>query len=296
MPKISSLALKRLQDAHERYRHYNQHERADHHLMAALGHPHAGGYREARRFFDRLKYACNASARLFTYRADSECATFWAPELDLSWRPEGPLSRFGHIYPASNAWDEYIAAAAAAKWKGAMPKHTHAYGTWHIHTVSDELRQALKGMLRTGGARGDEPTSYARYFSIQPTSLKQHRQLVALLRQHQGEYVLPARTAADKAADTQAVALADKPLMLAKVPEVKVTDHHVLVPLVPLGEKGPAVALPAAQRIVELLREGWSWAQACPWLKSQLQPGAFAALAATFQPAAAAPSASPAKG
>lgn len=296
MPKISPPALKRLQDAHERYRHYNQRERSDHHLMAVLGHPRAGGYREARRFFDRLKYACNASARLFTYSGDGECASFWAPELDLSWHPEGPLARFGHVYPASGVWDEYIAAAAAAKWKGALPTYTRAYGSWHVRTTNPGLEQALKALLRTGGAHGTEPTSHTRYFSITPTSLKQHRQVVALLREHHGEHVLPARTAADREADAKPTPLADKPLMLANVPEVKVTDHHVLVPLAPLGEKGPAVALPAVQRIAELLREGWGWAHACSWLKSQLQPDAFAALAATFQPAAAAPHASPAKG
>lgn len=280
MARISEALHEQLQQNHLRYCDFNQNERPDCRTMVMLGHPAAKKYTRMRKFFDQLRYACNASARYFSFKDVCEYSQYWAPELSLTWHPEGALSRFGHVYPAHAKWDEYLAAAAAAKWKGTTPSLDA--GSWIVRTRSRELRDALSE-LRTSGV-AVHAKSEADGFTLAVrigNSEAAHRAVLKLLREHHKACVLPKRADEQDALDNRAVPLAEKKFTLGNVVEVTVTDRHVMIPLIPLGHD-QTVHFEAVNKVVELLQQGYPFEQAGDWLKKFVKPSTFKDLARKY--------------
>jgi hypothetical protein len=243
-----------------------------------------GTYRELRGFFDSLSYACNSSARRFSHKNKYERSEYWAPDLDLSWYPKGDeLSNFGHIYPSHDRWSEYIQAVAAAGWpEGAEPGIKA--GHWLIRTQNEKLRAALislrdKGQSVTVKPAIDEETEtvyydVSIYFRGADEALALHRKIVALLQKYHKGYILPLRTPELEQADNAPLPLEQKQFMLGNVSEVTVKDRIVMVPLVTLPVDEP-VLLGHVNRLVDLLKQGFPFAQAKTWLEQWLTPAAF---------------------
>jgi hypothetical protein len=273
--------LAKLEQAHATYCDYNQQERSDCAAMARLGHPRARAYRQLRAFFDTLRFACNSNARHFSYVDAHEQSQYWAPHLDLTWHPAKALACFGHIYPAHNDWDRYIEAAAAADWKGAGP--TLHGGSWNITTRNRELRDALLAFHDAKGAFVHDHGAGNRHaITVQLNEQSGlNNKIIALLRKHHKGYVLPKRSVEQDRVDSAPLPMAEKTFMHAKVDEVTVTERHVLVPLVPLGNSQDLV-LRVAGQLVEALKQGFPFAQAEDWLRKFLQPASFRQLAAQF--------------
>ena len=107
-----------LKRTHDLYDDYNQERRDDWTWMASNGHPHAAAYRQQRRFFDGLKYACNSGARWVSFVNHSEWSQYWRPQLGVSWLPK-PFGgkTFGEITPSmGDAWMEYLTHCASCGW------------------------------------------------------------------------------------------------------------------------------------------------------------------------------------
>lgn len=282
--KLSPEVQAYLDSTHAAYCSYNQRESSKEALMVELGHPMSGPYRELRAFFDTLSYACNSSARRFSHKNAFERSEYWAPDLDLSWYPQGDtLSRFGHIYPSHDRWNEYVQAVAAAGWpEGAQPGMKA--GSWNIRTQNEKLRADLlklrdKGYSLKVKPAIDEETEtvfydVSVYFNKGAEDLPLHRKLVALLRKHHKAYILPVRTAEQEQADNAPLPLAQKQFMLGNVKEVTVKDRIVMVPLVTLPVDETLV-LGHVNRVVDLVKEGLPFVQAKSWLESFLTPESF---------------------
>ncbi|MBC8737335.1 hypothetical protein F6X40_11025 [Paraburkholderia sp. UCT31] len=276
MAKISKAALAALQEAHTRYCSFNQTERSDTEFMASNGHPFAKQYQKLRAFFDGLRYACNAGARVFSYKGEHEYAEYWKPELEVTGKPEGELRRFGHVYPAHELWNEYLAAAKELGWKDAGPRLRG--GSWVIRTQSPALRDRLleacaerKPNVRYDTGRGVNVIAV----DIYDPSPALHQAIVAALKEHHKGFVLPKRKAEHSQEDQAPLPLAEKQFALGNVKEVTVTDRQVLVPLVPLGQ-GDAIVQSTANQLLDLVKAGFPFSQVREWLKKFLTADSFA--------------------
>lgn len=284
--KLSPEALAFVTSTHSMYSSFNQSESRTYTLMVEKGHPLAAPYREMRGFFDSLAYACNSSARRFSYGNNFERAEYWAPELGLSWYPGGDeLGRFGHIYPSHERWDDYVQAVADAGWPAGASPELHA-GSWNIRTQNENLRQAFLKLRDKGQPIKVKPAICEKtetvYYEVETRftglttekTLALHRKIVALLQKYHKGYVLPARTLEQEQADTAPLPLEQKQFMLGNVKEVTVKERMVLVPLVALPVD-QALLLQHVNRIVDLVKNGFPFVQAKDWLEKWLTPAAF---------------------
>lgn len=267
MSRRTAAALVQLKEHHDRYAHFGQTERADFALMAQLGHPFAKDYRKFRAFFDSLRYASNHRDRYFSFAHLEEHSSFHAPALDLSWTPLEPLRHFGHIYPAREDWEAYIREASRVNWKGAEPGLDT--GHWHVTTRSQDLLSALRALANTT-TRCRSAESGATIAQVQCKTWKAHRQVERLLREPHRHFVLSKRKPEDTALDAQPTPLARKPFTLGNVKQLTVTDHHVLVPLLPVGPAGQTLALSVVQDLERLFEQGYPLSNAKPWLAETL--------------------------
>lgn len=281
MPRPSSTCRAELLALHNMYADFNQLQPSDCELMVLHGHPRARPYRRLRRFFDRLRFACNASARLYTYAGRDERSEFHAPGLTLSWYPEGALSRFGHVYPAHENWPDYIRAAAAVKWAGADPELEPA--SWHIATRSRELADRLEHLGQSHDLAVRSASAPSGATGLVLGDVRDIEQLSAVantLRQYQAPHVLPPRTKRDDEADRRELPLHERRFALAAVSKVTVTPRMLLVPLIPAGDE--AAAKSAVDDVVARLARGYPLAGARTWLKSVLTPDSYRRLLEKF--------------
>lgn len=275
-----------LADRHAMYGHFRQDERSSTRFMADNGHPDAGAYEKLRAFFDTLRFACNSSARLYTFADPGNQAQYWAPSLTVSWRPRG-LPGIGHVYPAlGEPWDMYLKVAAAAGWpEGVEPRLRP--GSWVIKTQDDALIAALRDLGEEGSASRGSDSGYGSDFDCvsfqifleDPAHFEAIRRVVD---RYQGDHVLPARSDADDRADRAPIPLAEKPVLLGNVDCVTETDHQVLLPLIPAGPGGTDAALAILDGLVDLVDQGLPWSGARPWLERHLKPDAYMRLAKRF--------------
>lgn len=278
--ELDAERLAQLQAHHALYRDWNQKARLDDAMMAARGHPDAPAYRRLRAFFDRLRFANNASARFYTWIGEHEYAAYWAPRLSLSWYPTG-LPDYCHVYPAHDRWHDYIDAAAAADWPpGVAPGLVG--GQWTIATCRPALRDALADFAAeqetatcTLDKAADDVIATVR---LRQDALALHARVLRLLRQHQRDGILPRRQACDDAADTCSLPLAEKRCMLGNVKQVTINDRHVLIPLVPPGLAAGDTILQAVRDLIALVEEGLPFEQASDWLRTVLKADAYGAL------------------
>lgn len=273
--------------SHTQYAHYNQAERADDARMARLGHPHGALYSRLRRFFDRLRFASNSSARRFTYIDEHEHSEYWTPALELSWYPRD-LEGFVHCYPAHPEWFRYIDTSAEAGWPAGVGPDIWP-GLWHIVTRSRTLHRELVALAeQTAGLEIWCGSWHTEHIAIEvrgspacATMLGAHAAIVRLLRRHQGTGRLPLRSPEDDARDNAPLPLSRRQFHFYRGQAVRVTDHHVLVPLVPLGgdpERVSAIAL----RLTELCEQGFPFTECDQWFQQFLQPASVAALRRRF--------------
>jgi len=290
MSRITAEMLDSLNKPHLQYCSDNQTIRSDDALMVKLGHPCSQAFTELRAFFDTLSYACNSSARLYSFKNQFEQAQFWAPGLDLSWYPQGDLRRFGHVYPAHEQWEAYLEAAAAAGWPAELdPSLGNA--TWTIRTQNVDMRQCFAELKAKHGdgyvtltTRIDEETSLA-YYEIDvslwrnsvETALALHSDVVDALLGYHSDYVLPARLPEQNALESATLPLSEKTFRHGNVDVVTVTDRHVMVPLLALPAD-MAVVGAHLNRLEDLLEQGFRFSEAQAWLKKVLKPEAFDAL------------------
>lgn len=95
----------------------------------------------------------------------------------------------------------------------------------------------------------------------------------------------PRTSEADKA-DQMALPLAKKRFMLGNVDALTVTDRHVLVPLIAIGDVEGLQR--AAVGVLDLLRQGFRFSEADEWLSKTLTAAAYARAKARFGGAATA--------
>lgn len=272
MALIPRKELEKLQETHAHYCDFNQKERKDYKQMVALGHPGAKIYEHWRCFFDTLRYACNASARFYTFKNRSEWSQYWAPSLSVSWHPTDSLARFGQVYPAHEAWGTYLQEASKAAWVGAAP--TIDLGTWHIKTSNPLLIDALHHLAAEYGKESilGSGDTYCVCAADNPAV---NRAVIALMRKHHKGYVWR-RPPQDGFEDEPALPLEQKTLVHANVTAVTVDARQVRVPLIPLSDAGAQLAKEVADELIWLVKQGFAWTQAGPWLKKMLTPTSYA--------------------
>ncbi|MEJ8837642.1 hypothetical protein [Ramlibacter sp. AN1133] len=282
-PARQSADLAHAEKLHSLYCDWLQRESKDVLRMVQLGHPGAAGYRRLRDFFESLKYACNGGARLFTCAGPTEKSEYWTPDLQLSWYPSGrSLREFGHVYPAHASWTKYVEAAAHAHWpSGCEPRLW--VGSWLVHTQDLELIAALTRVnpdaVRVHSSQGCQQLTFNGLH--QGVSPEQIEACAQVLREFHREALLPKRTFEDDALDRAAVPLAHKTFHYANVTQVTVTDRHVLMPLLVLGGGDPAAHASLANRLAQLIDQGFPFEQARDWLEKFAPPDVLRRL--TFQ-------------
>lgn len=269
--------LAHLQETHERYCHYNQTPGQNSEWMADHGHPMASQYRRLRSFFDRLRFACNSGARYFTYQDENNYSEYWAPSLELTREPRGEaFSSFYHAYPAMGEhWDNYLKAAAEAGWPATVDPRLDS-GTWLVSTTDEAMAHALSSVV---GVNGEPLDKDVWSFRVYDPGFQKVRTIRRVIWLHQKDAVLPYRQPEDENADRQALPLPQKHFALGYVERVTVTDYHVLVPLIPVGEAGMVKLEENVNALVDLLGQGFPWSQCEPYLKKHLKRGAFNRLA-----------------
>lgn len=246
---------------HGLYCDYNQDGRDDVGYMAENRHPFAGDYRRLRAEFDRLRYACNSSARLIAYKDASEQAQYWAPELKVTWDPK-EFKGFFHVYPAmGEKWTEYLRAAAKAGWPAAVEPGLDA-GRIIVQSKNAKLIGELYGIL--DGKVTTERKDGVHEIDAYPASAKKTLAALRAMRKGMKRWVLPVRTAADEARDRKELPLSEKKFRLANVDRVTVDERSVLVPLVPIGQ--PEKALGIANDLVALCRQGFPYPEVRRWM------------------------------
>ena len=276
-----------LEAIHARYFNYNQDETESCAFMAANGHPNADEYRALRQFYDGLKYACNSSARYFSYLTEHECAEFWAPTLAVTDRPVG-FADFGQLQPSQeNEWARYIQSAALAGWPE-RTRPTLDQPGWILRTANPLLWAKLSQLSCFKDRRVTFRTIFRgdRWESkFSPVSshdcLRDHADLVACIAMYQGE--LPPRDAGNDLADHAERPLSQKTFRYANVDHVTVTATTVCVPLIPLGTKGKVIARDTAHRLFNLVEQGYPFNRVEKWFEKFLTPTAFFQLQRRFR-------------
>lgn len=285
-------AQESLAETHAMYSAHAQRERADTLFMAENGHPNAAAYQSLNSFFQSLRYACNSGARFFSYQNSDECSEYWRPDLKVSWSPLGPLSHFGHVYPAlGERWKEYLQAAADVGWEGATPWLDG--GQWLVSTHRDDLVAELKSIcaetstqIRVNQTRLNGPFRLTICYGADVAMLTSaHARITDALKKHHPGYVIPPRTGDDDAKDNAERPLAQKAFALGNVKELTVGPLQVLVPLMPLSGS-MELLVDTVSKIEALLAQGYPFAQVESWLKKFLKPTAFKKLQAKYAPAA----------
>lgn len=282
MKPLPSAITAELNELHRTYADYNQREPKDDRTMRDAGHPLSHHYHSLRSFFDRLRYACNSSARLFSYANVHERSEYWAPGLTLSWWPQGEaFSDFGHVYPAHSGWHAYIAAAAAADWPAGVEPGLDP-GSWYVRTRIDTLHRDLLALRTHGLSVGEEGGRDCAKLSIRlggpEPAPRQQARILSILRRHHRPWILARRTLDDDAADMASLPLREKKFFLATVSELQVTERAVLVPLIPLSQAGRDLALRTARDLVRLVDQGYPFGHVREWLSKQLNAETLAAL------------------
>ena len=249
--------------------------------MADLGHPHAAQYRRMRRFYDRLAYASNSSARRYTWVGDDEHAEYWAPRLEISFHPTG-LPGYWHVFPAHQDWTRYIESAAAAGWPEGVRPGLSA-GTWYVTTRRSALLDALAALQDEAKAAGgscsvDKAQAQIRLGHGAP-ALDLHGHVLRLLRLHQRDGILPRRRPGQDDIDLCPLPLSEKRCVLSNVDRVTVADRHVLIPLIPFGPRSQDIVVAAVRDLIALVRNGLPFEEPAHWLESVMIPEAFARLA-----------------
>ena len=232
---------------HSFYRHYQQ-EDAVSVLMAELGHPHRREYFALRAFFDTLRYSSNQSARVFAFKDPRNSADYWAPALNV---------RGLRAYPAS--WEDFEAELrekAPEGWGKLDPYINH--GSWKISTTDERFHQLLyeERYDPRDARRGEEGWDYQIFCRSQREVFKIRNLVKRFLRR----YVVQPRTMADDRADQMPLSLAKKPLSYGGGEEVTVTDHAILIPLMPFGEKSQRIAANIVEGLLKLVDQGYPWA------------------------------------
>lgn len=271
MARRAQHALQFLQSAHEMYGTIGQRERKDCALMAELGHPELKAYRVLRTFFDSLRYAANHGCRHFSFVHEHEKSSYHAPQLELSWTPQGKLATFGRVFPADSRWEDYIREAARLHWQGCGPRLDP--GRWSVQTTSSELVSQLRALeqLHVSSYSGETGIS----ITVTCNTLQAHRELIKLLRKHHLNFILPKRSVQDDNRDDTPRALAQRPFLLGNVPALTVTDHYVLAPLLPAGAEGRTKALEVVQDLEALFAQGYPFQAASAWLSRVLDKASF---------------------
>jgi len=256
--------------------------------MVELGHPNAKQYEALLARFRGLKYASGYDARYVAYQDDQNFVHYGAPGLDLSWGrhySEEWDKLFGKFYgvcPADKGFADYIHAVAEAGWPKAAEPALKA-GTFHISTtkylrlIADAL-VICKGRELPEPYRGErkgEPTLFV-FYGLRFCTFEQIVAMFKAVERRMGRWVLPPRTSDDDEVDEAPLPLKYKRFRLAGVKKVTVSDHAVLIPLIPLTSEGNAIIAEAIDDLVRLCEEGYPWKGECrdwvaKWLETTLR-------------------------
>jgi hypothetical protein len=251
--------------AHAMYFDYNQRRHTTSERFAEAGHPLARAYNAIAKLFFSMKYCSNASTRLIAYanvggtmeQSASEVVSIHRPEICESWSVFREINGtyFGHVYPASPQWNDFVDATIATRFK-----HSNAHmgpNFIKVETTRTDVRRAFVALTEAFPCLRFSEGRDSRHFSIDlkdKPSVKAIQAAFQLVRMHFKPYLLP-KGASD--VDTRELPLPKKHFRLANVSEVTVTPTAIHVPLIPYGKEGATLLSDNVQKLLGLVEQGY---------------------------------------
>lgn len=293
-PAARRQQMAQAQALHAIYGNYNQQASDCDTLMANNKHPCGALYRTTRAFFDSLRFACNAGARLVALKTTTAGETafsieFWAMRLSLPWNcyREVDGEYFGHIYPAHDRWDRYVQAHINTRFslvnKDNEPLMTG--GSFHINfkedaALPDVLLDAVKDYIAAHPALNISDCDYGIHVTFeQHLTASAFNGFVRLLRRYcRGGVWLPKRQPENDTADQAPLPIAQRTVMHGNVKAVTDNGRIILVPLVPMGPEGRQIAVDLCNDLLKKVDEGLPWSTVRCHVKNWLQPAVMTKL------------------
>lgn len=253
--------------AHDSYFNYNQSRHSTSERFARAGHPFASAYDAIAKLYFSMKYCNNSGTRVVAYanvggaieQSAAEAVSISRPEICESWNVDREIdgTYFGHVYPASAQWDDFVEATIASGFK-----HSNAHMNPNFISVESNRDYVRRDFVELADAfpclRFSSRDS--RHFSIElkeKPSVKAIQAVMQLVKKHFKPYLLPKGTTET---DERTLPLEKKHFRLANVSEVKVTDTAIQVPLIPFSKEGAALLLKTINQLLELVEQGYPFA------------------------------------
>ncbi len=272
-----------LERVHVSYCDYNQKPNRSDQFMADNAHPFADDYRRLRAAFDRLRYACNSSARIVAFKDNENSVDSWAPGLEVAWNPTGSLSRYA-VYPAHPGWMDYLQAAAREGWpEGCDPK----LDSGQLLVTTTDARLVGRLFVAAGGFVVEQQKGVWKARIRTKTAAPMLECLRVVERQWR-RWTPPARDARQDAEDAAPLPVAQRPFRFSNVDQVTMTDRVLLVPLITADARGALKGRQIATDLVNLCRsEEYPYFGAVrDWLVGVLAAGDIKKLDREFRQAA----------
>lgn len=279
-----------LRKCHSDYCDQGQQAGESERLMAELGHPCADDYRTLFSIWDGLRYSSGHGEKFVAYRDDKDYVEWGRPNLSVECEPKDwqahrdVFKGEGACWPGTD-WQHYLRYVRACGRLG-WPKECDprlrpgrlSVRTRNVRLVAD-IYVIMGGRCEIG--RSDQYASRRDPDAVPWLTLydsgegapncSQVLRILGAVRRRLGRWMFEPRTEAEKAFDLAPRALAEKPFQHANVAEVTVTDHAVLVPLVPFGPAGAEACVRIAAVLLKLCEDGYPYAGAVrDWLEKFL--------------------------
>lgn len=265
---------------------FNQEPRESELLLADGGHPLGEDFRVLLAAWRSLKYACNSSSRIVHFRDDGEQSEMSMPDLNvvighhavarlpdaLRERHYRDFADAPSLYPGEDheGYLAYLRRCVALK----FPESCEPTLSLDLTVRTRNVRLASDVMVATEGRfipsrdQTDGALVVRAFLSSKNGNvLRQAKAVLAAIHRRMGRWMPAARTAADEAADRMPLELPQKAFTLGGVRRVTVNDHHVMVPLIPLGGDG-SVLRDTINDLLALVRDGYPWAPVRRWMCS----------------------------
>tara|TARA_B100002049_G_C16085532_1_gene379325 strand:+ start:24704 stop:25552 length:849 start_codon:yes stop_codon:yes gene_type:complete len=281
MKKVVKTKLAKLNDT---YCNYNQSESDDQRFMVRNNHPRAKSYKRLRAFFDKLKFCCNSSARLFSYIDEDNESQIWAPKLNISWRAgfvDSKGIKVHEVYPAMGGiYYDYLKSLAERGWKDCDADLD--VGSVHIHTSDPEFKNELDNLPLNAHVSQYGNSTHYTYYGTSGLTVSEFYKLVKLIRKHHKRHVLPNRSIEQSDNENRILPMERKTVMMGNSDDVQVQERTVLVPQIPLNSEQQSVMHKIAAGLTKCLHQGLPWEQAERHLKGFLTKKAFERLQNQF--------------
>lgn len=265
MPQSSKKILSDLEKLNAKHCTYD-HDMGDFEsVIVGRNGPHALEFSVLWAFFSKLRFACNTGARLISYSGDGEQAEYWKPSIRLPDR--APRSYDRRV--------EWLEKQADAGWPN-VDGYRLDTGTLYVTTRSTEVIGRLISLLDDVKEFPSRPeTRYdAPRFSLRTSSPQAMSDMLQAIRRMHRKWLLPERSLADTLADLAPLELSDKDVVCGAVDRVTVTDHSVIIPLIPLNADTEQIVRSSAESLLSLVEDGLPYAKVRDWLSQFILPSA----------------------